>query len=168
MVQTVLDFLNQYVSPEIAVFIVSMLPVLELRGGLIASALMEIPWTQATAICLAGTVLPVPVLLLFVRRVLDWLKKTRVFYRIAHGFETKALTKGGQLLEKYPGRIQFALFLFVAIPLPGTGAWTGSLVAAFLNLPVRRSFPMIALGSLAAAIIMLALTYLLPSVFSLV
>lgn len=163
MVQTIIEFLKQYVSPEMVVFVISMLPIAELRGGLIAASILGIPWIKATIISIIGNILPIPIILLFVRKVLTWLKQTKAFYKLAHKYEAKALTKGAELIEKYPGKIQFALYVFVAIPLPMTGAWTGSLIAAFLDLPIKRSLPAIAAGVATAAVIMLILTYLAPA-----
>ncbi|MDR2933219.1 MAG: small multi-drug export protein [Oscillospiraceae bacterium] len=163
MAETVTNFLQQYVSPELVVFIISMLPILELRGGLIAASLLQIPWQQASVICIIGTILPVPFILLFIKQILKWLQKTKLFSRIAHHFEKKALSKGAEMIEKHPRGMMLALYIFVAIPLPGTGAWTGSLIASFLNLPVKNSFIMIALGCATATVIMLVLAYLIPS-----
>lgn len=163
MVQTIIDFLKQYLTPEFVVFVISMLPVAELRGGLIAASILGIPWVKATIISILGNVLPMPVILLFVRKVLTWLKKTKTFYKLAQKYETKALAKGAEIVEKYPNRLAFALYIFVAIPLPMTGGWTGSLIAAFLDLPVRKSLPAIVAGICTAAVIMLIITYLAPA-----
>ncbi len=163
MLQAFIDFFTGYIPPWLTCFFISMLPVLELRGGLITASLLGVPWVQATVACVLGNILPVPVILLFVRKVLSLLGKTRTFGRVASHFEQKALRKGTELMEKYPHRILFGLFAFVAIPLPMTGAWTGSLIAAFLGLPIKRSFLPIALGVLCAACIMLLLAYAFPS-----
>lgn len=167
MVQAVIDFLSVYISPKLMVFIISMLPILELRGGLIAASILNIPWFEAAVISIIGNCLPIPVILLFVKKVLGWLKNTKLFHRLAHKYEAKALKKGGELLQKYPGRIMFALYVFVAIPLPMTGAWTGALIAAFLDFPLKRSFAAIAAGVMTAAVIMLTLAYLMPALFGL-
>lgn len=163
MVQTIIDALKQYLSPELVVFVISMLPIAELRGGLIAASILGIPWVNATIISVIGNILPMPIILLFVRKVLAWLKGTKTFYKLAHKYETKALIKGAEIVEKYPNRLMFALYIFVAIPLPMTGGWTGSLIAAFLNLPMRKSLPAIIGGICTAAVIMLIITYLAPS-----
>lgn len=163
MLQAFIDFFSHYVPPWLTCFCISLFPVLELRGGLIAASLLGVPWMRATAACVAGNILPVPIILLFVRKVLSWLGKTKAFGRMASHFEEKALRKGGEMMKKYPNRIMLGLFFFVAIPLPMTGAWTGSLIAAFLGLPIKRSFPVIAVGVLCAACIMLLLAYAFPS-----
>lgn len=163
MVQAVIDFFTQYIPHWLTCFFISMLPILELRGGLVAASILGIPWLPAAGICILGNILPVPIILIFVRKVLDFLKTTRLFGRIASHFEGKALRGGARLMEEYPRRIQLGIFLFVAIPLPGTGAWTGSLVSAFLGVPIKRSLPVIILGVFAAACIMLLLAYAFPT-----
>lgn len=165
MVETVIGFLRQHVTSDLVVFLISMLPVMELRGGLIAAAALGIPWVKAAGICILGNVLPVPVILLFVRKALGWLKKTKRFKKLAEKYETKAVKGAEELLKKHPARVMFALYAFVAIPLPMTGAWTGSLIAAFLGLPMKRSLPAIAAGVCTAAVIMLILTYFFPMLF---
>lgn len=162
MAETVTHFLQEYLSPPIVVFIISMLPILELRGGMVAAALLGIPWGTAIVISVLGNMLPIPFILLFIRKILDLLKKTGPFRKIAEHFESKALRGGADLVEKYPTRIAVGLWLFVAIPLPMTGAWTGSLIAAFIGLPLKRSAPAILCGILTASIIMSVITYVIP------
>ncbi len=99
----------------------------------------------------------------FVRAVLDWMKNTKIFKKIAQKYEAKGAKAAAEILEKYPARLMWALYIFVAIPLPMTGAWTGSLAASFLNLPFKRSFPAIAAGVCTAAAVMLIIAYLAPS-----
>ncbi len=162
MAETVTGFLNQYLSSELVVFIISMLPILELRGGLVAASLLGVPWQQAAFICIIGNILPIPFILLFVRKVLDYLQTLKPFRNMAAKFKDKAHSKGAAMMQQHPRRIQLALFLFVAIPLPGTGAWTGSLIAAFLGVKIRRSLPAICLGVLGASLIMLTVSYVIP------
>ena len=121
-----------FLSPEVAVFLVSMVPILELRGGLLAAspALLNVPILRAIPICIVGNILPIPFILLLIRHVLEWMKKVPCFRGIALWLERKAMSKKGQI-EKYEF---WGLMLFVGIPLPGTGAWTGSLIAALLGI----------------------------------
>ncbi|MCL1885747.1 MAG: small multi-drug export protein [Dehalococcoidia bacterium] len=142
-------------------FIISMLPVFELRGGLPYAAIRGVPVALAFAICFAGNILPVPFTLLFIRRIFAYLKRFKRIGAIVTKLENRAIAKS-DTVRKYQ---LVGLFLFVAIPLPGTGAWTGSLIAATLNLPIRKSFPVIALGILCAGIIMVVLSYLIPGLF---
>lgn len=163
MVQSLIGFLQQYLTSELVVFIISMLPIAELRGGLIAASIFGIPWVKAAVIAILGNILPVPFILLFVKKVLTWLKNTKTFNKLAVKYETKALKGAADMIEKHPARLQWALYIFVAIPLPLTGAWTGSLIASFLDIPFKRSLPAIIAGVCTAAVIMLILAYLAPT-----
>ena len=135
---------------EAAVFIISMVPLVELRGAVPLGAAAGIPWTTLFPLAILGNMLPVPFIYLFARRILLWGKDKPVIGR----FFTFCLEKGergGEKLQAKAGRGLFwALLLFVGIPLPGTGAWTGALVAAFLNIRLRNALPAITLGVLIA------------------
>lgn len=159
--QFFIDNLDGKVSSEIIAFIISMLPILELRGGLIAAKLMGIEFIKAFIICFIGNLLPIPFILLFIRKIFNWLKRFRKIEKIIDKLEARSIRKADKV-KKY--RL-FGLFLFVAIPLPGTGAWTGALAADLLDVRIRHSFPAIALGVLAAGIIMSVLTYAIPGAF---
>ncbi|MDR2655134.1 MAG: small multi-drug export protein [Oscillospiraceae bacterium] len=135
-----------------------MLPIVELRGGIIWAALREVPFMRAAIVCFIGNILPIPFILLFIVKILDWLKKYPKTAKLVSWLEKHAHAKSDSI-QKYE---YWGLFLFVAIPLPGTGAWTGSLIASILGLPVKKSFVTIALGVLGAGIIMSVIFYLLP------
>lgn len=153
--------LDGVVSREAIVFIISMTPILELRGGLIASKLLGIELLPATGLCIVGNIIPAPFILLFITPVFNWLKGTRLFKPMVEKLENKALGKKEQI-EKY----QFwGLMLFVGIPLPGTGAWTGSLIASLLNIPFKKAFPATILGILLAALIVDIFSYGLLGLF---
>lgn len=142
-------------SNELIVFLISVLPVLELRGGLLAASYLEIPLIKAIAVCTAGCFLPVPFILLMIGWVLRWLKHFRLTEGIARKIEKHGLEKGEQI-----GRYEFwGLFLFVAVPLPGTGAWTGALVAALLQIRFARAMLAVFLGTLVSAGLMAGLSY---------
>lgn len=122
--------LGKYVSKEAVVFIISMIPILELRGGLIVSKLLEVPITTAIPLCIIGNIIPIPFILLFIKQIFKWMKKIRLFRGLVEKLENKAMSKSDNIK-----RYEFwGLVLFVGIPLPGTGAWTGSLIAALLDL----------------------------------
>lgn len=146
---------------EILAFFVSMLPVLELRGGIIFAAARGIPFTTAFIVCFLGNILPIPFILLFIRRLLKYLEKFKYTEKLVLKIENRARTKSATIL-KYQ---LLGLFVFAAIPLPGTGAWTSALIAVFMDIQIRKSFPAIALGVLGAGIIMLVLSYLIPGLF---
>ncbi|MEG0271700.1 MAG: small multi-drug export protein [Hydrogenoanaerobacterium sp.] len=137
------------------VFLVSMLPIVELRGAIPIGAGYQIPFWINYTICVLGNILPVPFLIFFSTKVLNWLTQ---FKKIGPFFK-KILDKGEEKASKI-GKVElFGLFCFVAIPLPGTGAWTGSLIAATLRLKLWPSFIAIALGVMASGIIMGILSY---------
>lgn len=143
---------------EIIVFLLSMLPILELRGGLIAAALYDIPILEAVCICFIGNLLPIPFLLWLIRPVFSWLRKTSLFQPFVDRLEKNAVGKSNTIQ-----RCQFwGLLIFVGIPLPGTGAWTGALIASLLNIRIKRAMPPIILGLGMATGIMCFVSYLLP------
>ena len=142
-------------------FLISMLPVFEIRGGTIYASASGIPFIEAFIICFLGNILPIPFILLFIRKIFSWLERFKYTKNIVENLENRVRAKT-DTVRKYQ---LFGLCLFVAIPLPGTGAWTGALIAAFLDLRMKKSFPMIALGVLGAGIIMSVLSYLIPGLF---
>lgn len=143
------------------VFFISMLPIVELRGAIPAGALLDLPLWSNYLVSVVGNLLPVPFILLFIRHILAWMKTTKHFSKIALWLEEKA-EKNVAKVMKYA---TFGLFLFVAIPLPGTGAWTGSLVAALLNMRMKYALPSILLGVLAAGVIMSLASYGIVGIF---
>lgn len=142
-------------SPEIVTFIVSMLPILELRGGLIAAKLMNVEFFKAFIICFFGNIFPIPFILLFIRKIFNLLKKIPKVEEIITKLEARSLRKADSV-KKY--RI-LGLIIFVGIPLPGTGAWTGALIADLLDIRIKHSFPAICLGVLIAGIIVSIFSY---------
>ncbi|MGN1443005.1 MAG: COG2426 family protein [Acutalibacteraceae bacterium] len=152
---SIVEALDGKIAPELIAFIVSLLPVLELRGGLIAAKLMDITFWKAFVICYVGNMLPIPFILLFIRKIFNFLKRFQKFEKIIDKLEARSLRKADKV-KKY--RL-WGLFLFVAIPLPGTGAWTGALVADIFDIRIKHSLPVIAVGVLTAGIIMSALSY---------
>ena len=149
--------LSEFISKEAVIFIISMVPILELRGGLLAAspALLNVPIMQAIPICIIGNIMPIPFILLLIRKILDWMKLVKVFRPIALWLENKSMSKKDQI-EKYGF---WGLVLFVGIPLPGTGAWTGSLIAALLRVRFKTAFAAILIGIVIATVIMSILSY---------
>ena len=153
------------IPPVLIVFLISLLPILELRGGLIAAAILHIDWTLAFPICLLGNILPLPFILLFIKKIFEFMKRKGILKGLVERFEKKAATKSEDAKNKTRwGKIIF-IFCFVAIPLPGTGGWTGALIASFMNMRLKDSVPAIALGVLSAGVIMSVLTYLVHNLF---
>lgn len=142
---------------EILVFIISLMPILELRGGLIAAALLGLEPIPSYIISIIGNVLPVPFILLLITKILAWMRNSKVkfFNKIANWLDEK--------VEKHKGQIEkfgyVGIVLFVGIPLPGTGAWTGSLIASVLNMDKKKTFLAVLVGIFMASIIMMLLSF---------
>ncbi len=147
--------LGKYVSKEAVVFIISMIPILELRGGLIVSKLLEVPITTAIPLCIIGNIIPIPFILLFIKQIFKWMKKIRLFRGLVEKLEAKAMGKSDNI-RKYEF---WGLVLFVGIPLPGTGAWTGSLIAALLDVDFKKAVLAELLGIAIATVIMSIFSY---------
>ncbi len=140
----------------LSVFGLAMIPVFELRGAIPVGVAAGLPFWTVFLTAFLGNLLPVPFLILFTRRVFEWLRtKSALLERFVSRLERKAATKE-DLLKKYE---LLGLCILVAIPLPGTGAWTGSLVAAVFDIRLKHAFPAIALGVLIAGIIVSVVTY---------
>ena len=155
LAEYLVELFSGKISEELIVFVISLLPVLELRGGLIAAKLLGMDFSKAFAICFIGNILPVPFILLFIRYIFNFLKRFRPFAKIIDGLERRTRAKG-EKVKKYQ---EWGLLAFVAIPLPGTGAWTGALLADVFDLRIKKAFPIICLGVLIAGIIMSIVSY---------
>ena len=140
---------------ELIVFIISILPILELRGGLIAASLLKVTFFKGYIIRIIGNILPIPLVLLFLDKIFESLKRFNFTSKIVVKLENKILSKKKQI-DKYG---YLGLLLFVGIPLPGTGAWTGSALAVLLHLDKKKSFMYIILGVIMASIIMSIFSY---------
>lgn len=165
MIESLISFFRDFLGPEMTVFFISLLPVLELRGGLLAASLLGVPWTIAAPIAVIGNLLPIPFILFFIEAILNALSNVRPIKKMVDNIKGKGHAGGSKMLEKYPNQIMIGLFFFVAIPLPGTGAWTGALIAALLGLPPKKSLLAIISGVIVACMVMLMLTYLIPTMF---
>ena len=156
LVQSIIDALGGSVGKEAIVFIISMIPILELRGGLlVAGPLLGVPVSTAIPLCIIGNIIPVPFILLLITPIFKWMKGTKTFKPMVDKLEAKAMSKSDKI-EKYEF---WGLVIFVGIPLPGTGAWTGALIAALLGIRFRKAFPAIVLGVFLAAFLMTVLSY---------
>ena len=150
IVQSIVTALSGKISKELIVFLVSMVPLLELRGSILAAGLMKMSFFPSYIAAVLGNMLPIPFILLFIEKIFAWMKKSKHFHKIPDWLEKKALSKSAQI-EKYG---YLGLFLFVAIPLPGTGAWTGTLAASLLDMDFKSSVIAVMGGVLLAGIIM--------------
>lgn len=155
LVQWFTENLSQFISAEMVIFIISMIPILELRGGLLAASLLKIPAATAIPICILGNIIPIPFILLFIRKIFKLLKKTKIFRGLIEKLENRAMGKSDQIK-----RYEFwGLLIFVGIPLPGTGAWTGSLIASLLEIDIKKSSLAILGGLIMATVIMYVVSY---------
>ena len=143
------------------VFFISMVPVIELRGAIPFGCATGLPWYTNFLLCIVGNLLPVPFILFLIEWALGIMKKIKYVDRFAYWLEEKA-EKNKEKITKYA---TFGLLLFVGIPLPGTGAWTGSLVASMLEVPPKKAFPPIAVGVVGAAMIVTVLYYFFHDLF---
>ena len=165
MTEVIADYLvgifRGAIPEELIIFLISMFPIVELRGGMIAAKLLDVELLRAFVICYIGNIIPIPFILLFIRKIFGFLKKFSPTRKIVEKLESSSMRKS----EKVKKGSKWGLLTFVAIPLPGTGGWTGSLIAALLDMRIKTSFPVIALGVLIANLIMSAFSYGLLGIF---
>ena len=147
--------LGSFIPKELFVFFVSMLPLIELRGGLIVSSLLKISLLKANLICVAGNIVPIPFILLFIKRIFAFMKSHGILVSLIEKLEKRS-QKESDVQKK--GEFLF-LLLFVGIPIPGTGAWSGSLIAALMDFDMKKAVKAIACGLLLAVIIMDIISY---------
>ena len=151
-----------FIGKYLTTMAVSMVPVIELRGGIpFGVAVLGLSAQEALSAAVIGNLLPVPFVLLFMNKILAYLKTTKWGNKLAHKIEKKGESKKAQVL-KYRS---LGLCIFVAIPLPGTGAWTGALVAAMLGMSIKKAMPPIIFGVCIAAVIVTVLTYGVKALF---
>lgn len=147
------------------IFFISMVPLIELRGAIPVSQALQMPIIPSYIVCIIGNMIPVPVIYLFARKFLEWGKDKKVIGKICTFFLEKG-GKAGQKLEEKTGKgIVIALLLFVGIPLPGTGAWTGTLAASLLDMKFKDTVIAVTLGVLLAGLIMMAASFGLFTAF---
>ena len=158
LVQGIIKALSGSISKEAIVFLISMIPILELRGALlVAGPILGVPVSTAIPLCIIGNIIPVPFILLLITPIFRWMKGTKILKPMVDRLETKAMSKSDKI-EKYEF---WGLVLFVGIPLPGTGAWTGSLIAALLGIKFKKAFPAVIIGICMATVIMWFISYVL-------
>ncbi len=145
--------LSQY--KELWAFLISMLPIVEIRGALPVALASGVNPMLAFPLTIIGNMLPIPFILLFIRPIFNYLKKLPKIHKIVHRLEEKAFAKSDNI-RKYD---MIGLILFVGIPLPGTGAWTGALIAALLDMRLKRAIPAIFLGVVVASVIVGAISF---------
>lgn len=156
-------FTQNFIGKILTTLFVSMIPVIELRGAIPIGVGLGLPYWVSVLVSLIGNIIPVPFIIIFIKAIFAWIRK--VMPKL-DGFVTKLeqrAEKKRATVEKYAF---WGLFLFVAIPLPGTGAWTGALIAAMMDMPLKKAFPSVALGVITAAIIVTTVTFFGFTIFS--
>lgn len=146
--------IGKYLTPQLSVFFVSMIPLVEERGGLVLARILEIPMWEGVFWCVIGNIVPVPFILFGIEKLLHWMADHHLS-KVAEWIEAKA-HKNKPKVDKYGF---WGLMLFVGIPLPGTGAWTGSLVAALFDMDLKHASLSILLGIFMAAVIVTGISY---------
>lgn len=150
MISTIFNFLAAHISAYGAVFIVSMIPLIELRGSVIVGTAFGLPWLNVLLLSIVGNLIPIPFILIFGKKLIAWLKTLPLLSRFTSWYERHLMDKS-DTIQKFAF---YGLWLFVGIPLPGTGAWSGSAIASLLEVPPKKSFPAVICGVLTAGIIM--------------
>ena len=148
-----MELLN-LLTTELRVLLVSMLPIIELRGAIPVGMALGMSSTHAFITCFIGSMIPVPILLFGIRPVFHWLKQTELFNKIIHKLIHRTLNKS-RYVEKYGF---WGLLLFVAIPLPGTGVWSGTLAAVLLDIRFKKAFPAILIGNFIAGVVIMGVS----------
>ncbi len=147
---------NSFIGKIIMTVLISMVPVIELRGALPIAVANGLDYPIAIIVSVIGNLIPVPLIIIFIRKIFEWMRKvSKKLDVLVSKLEARAESKS-EVVHKYAF---WGLFVLVAIPLPGTGAWTGALVAAMLNMRLKKAFPAIALGVVGAAAIVTFVTY---------
>jgi uncharacterized membrane protein len=139
----------------LTVFLLSMAPIVELRGAIPVGATFGFPWFETFVISVVGNMIPTPFIILFSRGIFKWLKRTSFLRRFVEKIEKKIANKSDKVM-KYS---VFGLFIFVMIPLPGTGAWTGALISSFLDIRMRYALVSIFAGVVVAGLIVTGISY---------
>ena len=157
-----LDVLEaSYAGKIIATMLMSMVPIVELRGGIPFGVALGLSPGTAMIAAIIGNIIPIPFIILFIKKIFQWMRRFAPLERLVEYFESKAANKSDRV-TRYK---KFGLCLFVAIPLPGTGAWMGALIAAILDMKLKDSFPVILLGIIIASVLVTSLTYGVVSIF---
>ena len=159
LVSSIINMFGNFGTTEIGksviVFVISLMPILELRGGLIAASILKLNPYLSYIICVIGNLLPIPFIIIFLTSIFEKMKKLKIFKKIIEKLEKKALSKK-DILDK--GEF-IGLILFVGIPLPGTGAWTGALIASVIGMDKKKAMLAITLGIILASIIMMIISF---------
>lgn len=164
IVNAIRDFFLETVGEELCVFFCSMIPIIELRGAIPMGALLGLPWWQSYLLSVLGNMLPVPFILLFIKAFLGWAMKTKIkFFNKLAGWLNRKVEKNRDKIAKYSF---WGVCFFVAVPLPVTGAWTGSLVAAMIDMKFWKALLSCLFGVMIAGVIMTLISYGAVAIFA--
>lgn len=161
--EAIIKELLNFLSIELTVLLTAALPIIELRGAIPVGMSLGMSPVHATVISFIGSMIPVPFILFTIRPIFNYLKKTRLFKKLVHKLTDRSLNNNGGKIQKYG---TWGLIIIVAIPLPGTGVWSGSLAAALLDMRFKWAFPAILVGNLIAGILVMTLSNGVVRVFS--
>ncbi len=157
IVNAIKGFFLETVGEELCVFFCSMIPIIELRGAIPMGFAFGLPWWQTYLLSILGNMLPVPFILLFIRKMIEWMTKSKIkFFNKFAGWLNRKVEKRRAQIEKYAF---WGVCFFVAIPLPMTGAWTGSLVAAMIDMKFWKAMLSALLGVMIAGVIVTLIAY---------
>lgn len=163
MIEAIKTFFLETVGKELCVFLCSMIPIIELRGAIPMGAAFGLPIWKTYLLSIVGNMVPVPFILLFIKKIIQWMNNSKVkFFNKIGGFLIRKAEKNREKIEKYSF---WGVCLFVAIPLPATGAWTGSLVAAVIDMKFWKAMLSAFVGVLISGIIMTLISYGVASIF---
>ena len=155
LVDGMIHLLSNLLSKEGIIFVVSTLPILELRGGVLVGYLLDVPLITTSILSVIANLLPIPFVLFFIEKVFIFMEKHNILVSLVHKLKERASHKSASIKNaEFIG-----LMLFVGIPLPGTGAWTGALIAELLQIDRKKAMLAISFGVLLALLIMLVLSY---------
>ncbi len=144
-----------FLPPQLALLLVSMVPIVELHGGIPLARLLELPLSEGLIFSAIGNIIPIPFILLFIRKIFDWLRPTKMFGGIVKKLEARAMNKSDNIQKAE----FWGLMLFVGVPLPGTGGWTGALIASLLKIDIKKASLAILCGIALAATIVSLIAY---------
>jgi len=164
IVNAIRDFFLETVGEELCVFFCSMIPIIELRGAIPMGAILGLPWWQSYLLSVLGNMLPVPFILLFIKAVLKWMTNSKIkFFNKLAGWLNRKVEKNRDKIAKYSF---WGVCFFVAVPLPVTGAWTGSLVAAMIDMKFWKALLSCLFGVMIAGVVMTLISYGAVAIFT--
>lgn len=156
-----LSYLFNFLSNEFKVMLTASLPIIEVKGAIPVGIAMGMTPIHATFLAFIGSIIPVPIILFTIRPIFNYLKETKTFKKMINKLIHRSLNKSKDV-QKYG---YWGLFIFVAIPLPGTGVWTGSLIASLLDMRFKLAYPAIVIGNLIASILIMILSFGVVNLF---